>query len=367
MSMISALALATLGTFPFLVASLMSHTASVSNKTSIDRYEIRQVRDDDKEAVVEVVWRAFTHGVAEGVRMPRSGKVYLISQWWGRHGHDGLSEARSHTFVAVERATGRVVSVAHGDREDDLVSIAPVATHPDFYGQGLAKTVTTRLILHLQRTYATTKTARGDPLPIVLSQEPSNASAFLIYYKLGLSVKIMIVCLSGVLRLDDIEQAEKDRIYSKYEVGLMRAEDIPAANQLHVMATGMERRRRLQASIARSRLENPIENLALAVHRKSDRQLVAYNSDVATGIGHVVSINDYDALKALLMYASALDELQQRHGMVVLFPMSTHDELARWCLQKGCKFSRILTLMALGGDYGQPQSDSVFYIPSCWG
>jgi Acetyltransferase (GNAT) family len=209
---------------------------------------------------------------------------------------------------------------------DPIRAIGPIAVDPSLHGYGIGRRLMQAALDH----------ARGAP-SVRLVQESYNIQSLSLYASLGFDAREVYAVVTGT--------PTSAPLAPDWEVRPLRDGDIPACEALQLRVLGYSRINELRETLATGA---PV--LALREGR-----LRAYASmPTSWQANHAVAETDED-LQALLLGAAQM----RQEPLALLIPVR-RAELFRWCLARGFRAVRPMTLMAVG-QYREPQGT---YVPS---
>jgi ribosomal protein S18 acetylase RimI-like enzyme len=229
-------------------------------------------------------------------------------------------------LVAELGAERRIAGFNFLSERDPIRAIGPIAVDPSLHGYGIGR--------RLMR--AALDRARGAP-GVRLVQESYNIQSLSLYASLGFSARDVYAVVTGT--------PTPAPLPPDWEVRPLSDGDIPACEALQVRVLGYSRTNELRETLA---IGAPMAALR-------EGRLRAYAS-VPTNwqANHAMAETDED-LQALLVGAAQL----RPEPLALLIPVR-RAELFRWCLSRGLRAVRPMTLMSVG-EYREPQGA---YIPS---
>ena len=232
---------------------------------------------------------------------------------------------RPGVYSLIAESDGRIVGCCFRSELDAIHSIGPVALDPAYQGRGIG-----RMLMEAALT------GERDSANVRLLQDAFNTATLGLYAAFGFEVKEFLAVVSGEIA---------GEIIAGIEVRGMEDADLEACAALCRSVHGFDRTREL-------RLRSPLFPSYVAVR---DGRIVAYAS-----APHFWPLNSGVAqapedMKALLLGVAAESE----EPLAFLLPLR-QAELFRWCLQKGMRVIKPMTLMARGL-YQEPQG---CFLPS---
>jgi len=229
-------------------------------------------------------------------------------------------------FSIVAESDGQVVGSNHLWEYDEIRAVGPITIDPSAQSKGTGRKLMEAVIERGQ-------TGKG----VRLVQDAFNATSLSLYASLGFDVKEPLVLIEGELQGD---------LHAGIEVRPLREEDFAGCAELSRKAHGFERVNEL-------RNVPPFLTSFVAVR---DGRITAYTSAPHFwALNHAVAESE-EEMQALLTGAGNLSNGQP---LSLLLPTRQTD-LFRWCLKKGMRVLKPMTLMAMG-EYQEPRS---CYLPS---
>jgi GNAT superfamily N-acetyltransferase len=261
-----------------------------------------------------IVWEAF-NGVTELRSFPpefpsREAATGLIEAWI----------AHPAVYGVVAERDGRVVGSNFLDERDPIRGVGPITVDPAVQSGGTGRRLMEAVI----------ERGRG-ATGIRLLQDAHNPVSMALYASLGFAAREPVVRVTGSLA---------GGASTEHEVRPMEVADLDACKRLGAGVHGFARTGELRDAVAMPMLEPFV---ALRGGR-----LVAYASSVAVWqLAHGVGETEAD-LTALLSAAGAAA------GTVDLLLPIREASLFRWCLARGLRVVKPMTLMTLG-EYHEPR------------
>lgn len=280
-----------------------------------DDLVLRAPTEADVEECGRIVWEAF-----DGVSSMRSfppefpgpeAAAGLIAAWVG---HPSV-------FGVVAERDGRIVGSNFLDERDPIRGVGPISVDPRAQaggaGRGLMEAVLER--------------GRG-AVGIRLLQDAHNPVSMSLYASLGFEAREPVVRIGGHPLGDPSE---------RHEVRTMEEGDLEACERLCAEVHGFSRTGELHDALA-----GPMLTPLVALR---DGRVRAYASSVAMWqIAHGVGETEED-LTALMLGAGAVSP----EPIDVLLPIRV-TSLFRWCLDRGLRVVKPMTLMTVG-EYHEPR------------
>jgi GNAT superfamily N-acetyltransferase len=272
---------------------------------------LREATPDDAHACGRVLYEAF-HGVAAQRGFPddfpnAEFATLVISFLTNEDGHFG---------VVAERG-GEVVGSNFISERDPIRGVGPISVSPLVQGAGVGRRL-------MEAVIERGRTGAG----IRLLQDAHNTVSMSLYALLGFKVKEPVVRLMG----DGLSGAPPG-----FEVRPLEPTDLPACERMCLAVHGFERTGELRAAI-----EGPV---ATPIGVLRDGRLTGYATSLLRwSLAHGVAQTDED-MRALIAGG----------GDPVDFLLPTRQAaLFRWCLDRGLRVIKPMTLMAMGG-YQEPR------------
>jgi predicted N-acetyltransferase YhbS len=231
-------------------------------------------------------------------------------------GHPGF-------YSVVAEMNGKVVGSNFVDERSTISGVGPITVDPAAQNDGVGRVLMQDVI---QRA-----AARGAP-GIRLLQDAYHSRSLSLYAKLGFQVRDVPACMQGTPPKGEIPG---------YRVRGATTTDVEACTIVCRRVHGHDRAGEVRDAVA--------QGTARVVEH--DGRISGYATDLAF-FAHAVGESN-EELKALIMAAEAFG------GSGILVP-TTNAELFRWCLERGLRVVRPMTLMTLGL-YTPPQGA---YLPS---
>ncbi|HEU4768702.1 MAG TPA: GNAT family N-acetyltransferase [Pyrinomonadaceae bacterium] len=235
-------------------------------------------------------------------------------------------------FNVVAEQDGRVIGSNHLSEYDAIRAVGPVTVDPNAQAKGAGRMLMEAVIERGKQSMSK-KEATG----IRLVQDAFNASSLSLYTSLGFDVKEPLVLIEGELHGD---------VPPDVTVRAIREEDYASCAALCRVVHGFDRLNELKNL-------PPFLTSFVAIR---DGRITAYASapQVWT-LNHAVAETKTD-MQSLLVGAA---NLLEGAAVSFLLPMR-QSRLFRWCLQKGLRVVKPMTLMSMG-EYHEPRS---CYLPS---
>ena len=282
--------------------------------------QIRLMKQDDVENCGRICYEAFK-GIAERHNFrtdfpsPEAG-VQLTQALF----------ASPQVFSIVAETDGQTVGANHLWEYDAIRAVGPITIDPNAQAKGVGRKLMEAVI---ERGTG----SRG----IRLVQDSFNAASLSLYASLGFDVKEPLVLIEGEVKGD---------VSSDVEVRAIREEDFAGCAELSRKVHGLER-------IGELRNTPPFLTSFVAMR---DGRITAYTSAPHFWALNHAAAESVEDMQALLTGAGNLSDGQP---LSLLLPTRQTD-LFRWCLKKGMRVIKPMTLMAMG-EYQEPGG---CYLPS---
>ena len=233
--------------------------------------------------------------------------------------------ARPDVFNVVAESDGQVIGSNHLWKADTIAAVGPITVDQNAQAKGVGRMLMDAVI------------ERGKDSPgIRLVQDGFNTASLSLYASLGFDIREPMVLIEGVV---------KGHVPPEYEVRPIREEDYDGCADLCQTVIGVSRLNELRHA-------PPMPNPFVAVR---EGRITAYASALQLwAMNHAVAESDED-MQALLVGAG-----NQCDGPFSLILPTRQSDLFRWCLKKGMKVIKPLTLMSMG-EYHAPRGS---YLPS---
>jgi predicted N-acetyltransferase YhbS len=281
--------------------------------------QLRPVTPADAEACGRIIYEAFK-GIAEhhNFRPDFSSPEMAIEV-----AHFLIAQPTVYGVVAESR--GRVVGSNFLTEWDQVRAVGPVSVAPEAQGQQVGRRLMEAVI---------ERGAGAEGIRLV--QDSFNTASLSLYASLGFEVKEPMVVMEGALATTSSTDVE---------VRPLKDEEMAACAELCRRVTGTART---------NELKNLRQNFPSIVAVREGR-VTAYASGLYFWpLNHAVA-ETVDDMKALLAGAAAANRDQPLSFIL----MTRQAELFRWCLTKGMRVVKPLTLMTMG-EY----QDEGCYLPS---
>lgn len=282
--------------------------------------EIRPIRQEDAEACGRICHEAFKtlaerHNFRPDFPTPESA-IQLAQAFC----------SSPQVFGVVAEKDGRIVGSNYLWEYDEIRAVGPITVDTSAQSKGAGRRLMEAVIERGQGSEG-----------IRLVQDSFNMASLSLYTSLGFDVKEPLVVMEGEL---------KGELPSGIEVRPIRSDDFEECGELCRRAHGVERTNELKNT-------PPFLKSFVAVR---EGRIKAYASAPNFWVLNHAVAETVDDMKALLVGAGNLSE-----GQPVSFLLpSRQSDLFRWCLKKGIRALKPMTLMAMG-KYQEP---SLPYLPS---
>jgi predicted N-acetyltransferase YhbS len=234
--------------------------------------------------------------------------------------------ASPQVFSVVAESDGQIVGSNHLWEYDAIRAVGPITIDLHAQSKGTGRKL-------MEAVIERGRIGRG----VRLVQDSFNAASLSLYASLGFDVKEPLVLIEGKLEGD---------VPSGIEVRPIQERDFASCAELSRKAHGVERVNELRNT-------PPFLTSFVAVR---DGRVTAYTSAPQFwALNHAVAETE-EEMQALLMGAGNLSDGQP---LSLLLP-TRQTSLFRWCLKKGMRVVKPMTLMAMG-EYQEPRS---CYLPS---
>ncbi|HKR22348.1 MAG TPA: GNAT family N-acetyltransferase [Pyrinomonadaceae bacterium] len=235
-------------------------------------------------------------------------------------------------FSVVAEDDGKVIGSNHLCEYDAIRAVGPITVDPNAQAKGAGRMLM-EAVIERGKQSINEKQAAG----IRLVQDAFNATSLSLYTSLGFDIREPLALIEGELHGD---------VPPDVTVRTIREDDYESCAELCRVVHGFDRLNELKHT-------PPFVTSFVAVR---DGRITAYASapQVWT-MNHAVAETKSD-MEALLTGAA---NLLEGHAVSFLLPMR-QSPLFRWCLRKGLRVVKPLTLMSMG-EYHEPRS---CYLPS---
>ncbi len=276
------------------------------------RVRLREATPDDAQACGRILYEAF-HGIATQRGFPDDFPNAEFAAIVIAH----LAGDRDGHFGVVAECDGEIVGSNFISEHDPIRGVGPISVSPGAQGAGVGRRLMEAVIEH----------GRGGA-GIRLLQDAHNSVSMSLYAQLGFDVKEPVARMMG----EGLGGAPEG-----FEVRPLEAADLPACERVCLAVHGFARTRELSAAI-----EGPI---ATPIGVLRDGRLTGYATSLLRwSLAHGVAETEED-MRALIAGG----------GDPVDFLVPTRQAgLFRWCLARGLRVIKPMTLMAMG-DYHEPR------------
>lgn len=282
--------------------------------------QIRAMRPEDVETCGRICYEAFKEINERHNFRPDFPSVEAATQ---------LTQAlfaSPEVFSVAAEADGRVVGSNHLWEYDEIRAVGPITIDLGAQAKGTGRKL-------MEAVIERGKDARG----VRLVQDSFNRASLSLYAGLGFDVKEPLVLIEG---------EPKGDLPAGVEVRPVREEDYDACTELSRKTHGFART---------NELKNTPPFLTSFVAVRGGR-VVAYSSAPHFwALNHAVAETEED-MRAVLTGAASLGD---GRPLSLLLPTRQTD-LFRWCLKKGMRVVKPMTLMAMG-EYQEPRT---CFLPS---
>jgi hypothetical protein len=228
----------------------------------------------------------------------------------------------------VAEGGGRVVGSNFISEWDAIRGVGPITVDPDAQTRGTGRRL-------MEAVIERGRTGAG----VRLVQDSYNSASLSLYASLGFDVKEPLALMEGDVDGD---------VPAGFEVRRMKEEDLGAVNELCRRVHGFDRAGELKSL-------GPALSPYVAV--RAGRVTAYASAPNSWPLGHAVAESEDDT-RALLAGASA------QSGAPLSFLLPTRQAgLFRWCLSRGLRVVKTMTLMSMG-EYVEPRGSyltSVLY------
>jgi predicted N-acetyltransferase YhbS len=281
---------------------------------------IRRMRQDDVETCGRICYEAFKniaerHNFPPDFPTPEAGVQLAHSLY-----------ASPQVFGVVAESEGRIVGSNYLWEYDEIRAVGPITIDPGAQARGTGR----------QLMQAVIERGQGGA-GVRLVQDSFNTASLSLYASLGFDVKEPLALMEGII---------SGEVPSGVEVRPIREEDYAACAELCRRAHGFDRT---------GELRNTPPFLTSFVALRDGRPVAYASAPHLWVLNHAVAETTAD-MQALLTGAG---NLSGDRPLSFLLP-TRQAELFRWCLRKGMRVVKPMTLMAMG-EYREPSS---CYLPS---
>lgn len=281
--------------------------------------ELRPVTSADAEECGRIIYEAFK-SIAERHNFPLDFPAIEMGMQFA---HAFIENPSIYGVVA--ESDGRILGSNFLSEWDEIRAVGPITVDPEFQGHGVGRRL-------MQAVIERGSKAAG----VRLVQDAFNTTSMSLYTSLGFDVKEPLVMIEGRIQSE---------VPAGVEVRPMFDEDLAVCGQLHKRVHGFERTNELHDM-------PPMFTPVVAVR---EGRIVAYTSaPTFWPFNHGVAETEAD-MQALLAGAGA----ESDEPFMFLLPIRQAG-LFRWCLEKGMRVVKPMTLMAMG-EYQEPRG---CFLPS---
>jgi GNAT superfamily N-acetyltransferase len=234
--------------------------------------------------------------------------------------------ASPQVFGVVAESDGQIVGSNYLWEYDAIRAVGPITIDPSVQAKGTGRKL-------MEAVIERGKGSAG----IRLVQDSFNTASLSLYASLGFDVKEPLVMIEGEVKGD---------VPLDVEVRPIREEDFAACAELALKVHGFERV---------NELRNTPPFLTSFVAVRKGRVTAYASAPHFWALNHAIAESEED-MRALLTGAGNLSDSQP---LSFLLPTRQTD-LFRWCLKKGMRVIKPMTLMAMG-EYKEPHG---CYLPS---
>ena len=284
--------------------------------------KLRPVAPGDAEECGRIIYEAF-----KGV----SGRHGFRPDFPSVDAATGFAEhfiADPSVFGVVAEGGGRVVGSNFISEWDAIRGVGPITIDPDAQARGTGRRL-------MEAVIERGRAGAG----VRLVQDSYNSASLSLYASLGFDVKEPLALMEGNVDVG---------VPAGFEVRRMKEEDLGAVNELCRRVHGFDRAGELKSL-------GPALSPYVAV--RAGRVTAYASAPNSWPLGHAVAESE-DDMRALLAGASA------QGGAPLSFLLPTRQAgLFRWCLSRGLRVVKTMTLMSMG-EYVEPRGSyltSVLY------
>lgn len=280
---------------------------------------IRPITAADVENCGQIIYKAFC-GIADQHNFPHDFPAVEHTQRFAR-----MLAGSPATYGLVAESEGRIVGSNFLWEQNEIAGVGPITVAPEAQAKGAGRLLMQAVIERGQR-------ATG----IRLVQDAFNTASMSLYTSLGFDIKEPLVLVEGAITGD---------LPAGVEVRPLAEKDYPDCDELCKSVHGFSRVEELRGTA---------QMLPAFVILRENR-LVGYAAGPNVWqMNHAVAKTD-EELFALLQGAGNLTG----QPLSFLLP-ARRSELFRWCLRKGMKVVKPMSLMSMG-EYQEPQGA---FLPS---
>ena len=282
--------------------------------------QIREIRQEEAETCGRICFEAFKtiasrHNFSPDFPTPESA-IQLVQAF----------TTSPQVFGVVAESDGEIVGSNFLWEYDAIRAVGPITVTPNAQAKGAGRKLMEAVI----------ERGRGS-VGIRLVQDSFNMASLSLYASLGFDVKEPLVLMEGELEGD---------VPAEIEVRPIREEDFAECARLCRQAHGFERT---------NELKNTPPFLTSFVAVRGGRVTAYASAPHFWALNHAVAESEED-MRLLL---TGVGRLSDGQPLSFLLP-SRQTELFRWCLKKGMRAIKPMTLMAMG-EYHEPRK---CFLPS---
>jgi predicted N-acetyltransferase YhbS len=281
--------------------------------------QIRPVSPADVDEIGRILYEAFS-GIADRHNFPQDFPSLDVALQMANvciHNPD--------VWGVVAESEGKIVGSNFLWEQNEVVGVGPITVDPKIQSKGIGKRL-------MQAVIERGKDAAG----IRLVQDAFNSTSMSLYTSLGFDIKEPLVIIEGKI---------EGQPAAGVEIRRMEEKDFAACGELCDNVHGFSRLNELRQTA----------QMFPAFVAVRENRVVGYASaPVMWQLNHAVAETTED-MQALL--SGAAEQLQQ--PLSFLLPTRQSD-LFRWCLSKGMKVVKPMSLMSMGG-YIEPRG---CFLPS---
>ena len=297
---------------------------------------IREMRAEDVETCGRICYAAF-RGIAEAHNFrpdfPTLERAVQLMQ---------MLFENVDVFSIVADRDGEVIGSNHLLEYDAIRAVGPITVDPQAQAKGAGRMLMEAVI---ERGRPNTNEGKGErpsagkikSAGVRLVQDGFNTASLSLYASLGFEVREPLALMEGQLHGD---------VPPDVTVRALREEDYASCAELCRVVHGFDRLNELKHT-------PPFLTSFVAVR---DGRITAYASAPQFwALNHAVA----ETLSDMCALLTGASNLMQGEPMSFLLP-TRQATLFRWCLQRGLRVMKPLTLMTMG-EYHEPRS---YYLPS---
>lgn len=280
---------------------------------------IRPITPADAEICGQIIYKAFC-GIADRHNFPHDFPSAEHTQQFAQ-----MLTGSPGVFGVAAESEGKIIGSNFLWEQNEIAGVGPITVDPDAQASGVGRVL-------MQAVIDRSRASSG----VRLVQDAFNTTSMSLYTSLGFDTKEPLVLISGAL---------SGELPADVEVRPLMEEDYAACDELCRKIHGFSRVAELWGTAQMMP--------AFVVLREN--RLVGYAAAPNVWqMNHAVAETDED-MSALLQGAANLT------GQPLSFLLPTRQSsLFRWCLKKGMKVVKPMTLMSMGS-YQEPQGT---FLPS---